>query len=138
MALEETSPFYEVDMDLFWHANFDVAAPAEFQHFVTALGHGSGYHGVQDHAHVSKEKKAKIIEDAWKGLLSDDAMMEPARRAAIMTYDKWLEASSIPVKGTISQTLMEHGLLVSLDVYEGKKLLPELPEVLSRAVEARL
>lgn len=144
MALEETSPFYEIDMGLFWHANFDVAAPAEFQHFVTALGHGSGYHGVQDHAHVSKEKIAMIVDKAWQGLLSDDAMMEPARRAAIMTYNKWLEAASMPVKGTICQALMEHGLLVSLDVHNGGKLLPQLakqlhvPETVSAAVEARL
>merc|ERR1719197_1335502 len=56
MALEETSPFYEVDEGLFWRANFDVAAPAEFQHFLTALGHGSGQGWVLEKAHTSPEQ----------------------------------------------------------------------------------
>jgi hypothetical protein len=137
-ALEETSPFYEVDLGLFWHANFDVAAPAEFLHFVTALGHGSGFRGVDSYAHVSKEARAKMLQKVFDDLQGDDAVMEPARRAAAITYSKWLEAASMPVKATISQALMEHGLLVGLEVHDGEKLLPELEAIVSRAVEAQL
>lgn len=137
-ALEETSPFYEVDLDLFWHANFDVVAPAELQHYLTALGHGSGY--AIGHAHTSKKEVAKTIEKTREALFSNDNTLEPARRAAMMVYDKWLEASSMPVKARIIQLLMEQGLLVSLDVHESNKLLPELPEIagMSQAVEAKL
>jgi len=132
MALEETSPFYEVDEGLFWRANFDVAAPAELQHFLTALGHSSGYRGVQEQAYTSKEKVAQLTEKVQEGLAGDDASLEPARRAATMAYDKWLEASSMPVKAVIAKTLMEHGLLVSVDVHDSNKLLPEVYEVAAK------
>lgn len=128
MALEETTPFYEVDDGLFWHANFDVVAAASFQHFITALGHGSGFRGVKDQAYNSKEGIAKTVDATWEALIGADGSMEPARRAAMIVWDQWSEASSMPVKGHIRKTLMEHGLLVSTDPAESKiqKLLPEL------------
>jgi hypothetical protein len=122
--LEETSPFYEVDDGLFWHANFDVAAPAEFQHFLTALGHGSGQGHVQEQAHVNPKKVPKMVEEMWNGLNSDDPKFEPARRAAMLTYEKWLHASSMPVKSSISKVLMEHGLIIGEDVHDNKTLFP--------------
>lgn len=132
MALEETSPLYEVDEALFWRANFDVAAPAEFQHFLTALGHSSGFRGVEEQAYTSKERVAQTVQNVWDGLVSDDSRLEPARRAATLTYDKWLEASSMPVKAVIAKTLMQHGLLVSVDVHESNKLLPEVYDVAAK------
>merc|ERR1719410_877303 len=72
-ALEETCPLYEVDEGLFWRANFDVAAPAEFHHYLTALGHGSGASLVPAQAHTSKAGASAAVEQAWQGLVGDDA-----------------------------------------------------------------
>lgn len=124
-ALEDTCPFYEVDDGLFWHANFDVAAPAEFQHFLTALGHGSGQGWVQERQHTSPERVAKVVDEALHSMNSGDPMLEPARRAAQLTYEKWLEASSMPIKGSITKMLMEHGFIIGKDVYDTDTLLPQ-------------
>jgi hypothetical protein len=125
-ALEETCPFYEVDDGLFWRANFDIVAPATFIHYLTACGHGSGQDHVKGKAHTSPAEVKKIVDECWQGMVSGDAPYEPARRAAVMVYDRWLEASSMPVKADISKLLMEHGLLVSKDVYDTNKLMPEV------------
>jgi len=124
-ALEETSPWYEVDDGLFWQANFDVAAPAAFLHFLTAVGHGSGQGYVAGKAHVSPDQMARQIELVQEGLHSNDQTFEPARRAAEVVYTKWLEASSMPVKGDIKKILSEHGLIVSEDVHDANTLMPE-------------
>jgi len=124
-ALEETSPWYEVDDGLFWQANFDVAAPAAFLHFLTAVGHGSGQGYVAGKAHVSPDQIPRQIELVQEGLHSNDQAFEPARRAAEVVYTKWLEASSMPVKGDIKKILSEHGLIVSEDVHDANTLMPE-------------
>merc|ERR1719356_2405193 len=113
-ALEETCPLYEVDDGLFWRANFDVAAPMEFHHFLTAVGHGSGQGWVNINGHTSPKEVPKQVAVARQGLIAGDPAFEPARRASELVYKKWLEASSMPVKSTISRILMEYGLLVSL------------------------
>mmetsp|Transcript_46043 Transcript_46043/g.80985 ORF Transcript_46043/g.80985 Transcript_46043/m.80985 type:complete len:350 (-) Transcript_46043:109-1158(-) len=130
-ALEETCPLYEVDDGLFWRANFDVVAPAEFHHFLTALGHGSGQGFTVDRAHTSPKDVERTIAQAKEALVSDDPSMEPARRAGEIVYSKWLEASSMPVKATVAKALMEHGFMVAIDIYQGDKLLPESAEVAS-------
>lgn len=130
-ALEETCPLYEVDDGLFWRANFDVVAPAELLHFLTALGHGSGQGWTSAKAHTSPKHVEKTVAEAKKGLMGDDPAMEPARRAAGIIYNKWLEASSMPVKATIAKTLMQHGFMVAVDVYQIDKLLPDSPDVAS-------
>jgi hypothetical protein len=124
-ALEETSPWYEVDDGLFYQANFDVAAPAAFNHFLTAAGHGSGQGHVSGKAHTSPKQVAKEVEMVWEGLNGEDPAFAPARRAAEMVYEKWLEASSMPVKGDIKTILSEHGLLVTEDVHDSNTLMPE-------------
>jgi len=118
-ALEETSPWYEVSDGLFWQANFDIAAPAAFLHFLTALGHGSGQR-------PSPADVARHVEIAWEGMSGNDPAFEPARRAADVVYAKWLEASSMPVKADVTKMLMEHGLLVTEDVYDINTLMPEI------------
>jgi hypothetical protein len=126
-ALEETAPWYEVDDGndgLFWQANFDVAAPGAFQHFLTAVGHGSGQ-GFVDGKHTSPKEVASRIEEIREGLNSTSAAYEPARRAAKVVYEQWLDASSMPVKGDIKKILMEHGLIVSKEVYDNNVLMPE-------------
>jgi hypothetical protein len=126
-ALEETSPWYEVEDGndgLFWQANFDVTAPAAFQHFLTAVGHGSGQ-GFVAAKHASPKEVTSQLEEIWNGLNSSSAAFEPARRAAEVVYSQWLDASSMPVKGDIKRILMEHGLIVSEDVYDNNVLMPE-------------
>lgn len=133
--LEETSPWYEVDEGLFWQANFDVAAPAAFQHFLTAVGHGSGQGYVDGKAHAFPKDVARHTELVQTGLSSSDPAFEPARRAAEVVYEKWLEASSMPVKASIKQLLSEHGLIVSTDVHDADILMPELmPQVMSGGI----
>lgn len=124
-ALEETSPWYEVDDGLFWQASFDVAAPSAFLHFLTAVGHGSGQGRVDGKAYVSPDEMARQIELVREGLHSNDQAFEPARRAAEVVYSKWLEASSMPVKGDVKKILSEHGLIVSEDVHDANTLMPE-------------
>jgi len=124
-ALEETSIWYEVDDDLFWHANFDVVAPSALLHFLTAVGHGSGQGHVQGKAHTSPERMARELELVREGLSNNDPAFEPARRAAQVVYDKWLEASSMPVKADIKKILCEHGLMVSEGTYDANTLMPE-------------
>lgn len=126
-ALQATCPLYEVDDGLFWHANLEVAAASEFNHFLTALGHGSGQGWVAGAAHVAPAKVAKVVETCWEGLVGGEACFEPARRAATVTYDKWLEASSMPVKAAIAQVLMEHGLLIVQGVLHSEPLQPVIP-----------
>lgn len=128
-ALEETCPLYEVDDGLFWRANFDVVAPAEFHHFLTALGHGSGQRWTLDKAHTSPKEVERTVREATGALLSDDASLEPARRAGEIVYNKWLEASAMPVKATVAKALMQHGFMVAVDIYQCDKLLPESAEV---------
>lgn len=130
-ALEETCPLYEVDDDLFWRANFDVAAPAEFQHFLTALGHGSGQGWTSVKGHTSFKDVGKTVAEAREALLGNEPAFEPARRAAEMVYSKWLDASSMPVKATIAKALMQHGLMVAIDIYQDDKLLPESADIAS-------
>lgn len=125
-ALEETSPWYEVDDGLFYQANFDVAAPSAFLHFLTAVGHGSGQGHVEGKAYTSPEQVARRVELVSEGLSSNDPAFEPARRAAEVVYEKWLEASAMPVKGDIKRILSEHGLLVTEAVHDSNKLMPEL------------
>jgi len=124
-ALEETSPFYEVDSSLFWISNFDIVAPMEFHHFLTALGHGSGQQWTLDRAHTSPKAVEQAVAEAEEALLSGDSSMEPARRAGELVYNKWLQASSMPVKAVVANTLMSHGLMVSIEVYQSDKLLPD-------------
>jgi hypothetical protein len=126
MALEDTCPLYEVDEGLFWRANFDVTSAAEFQHFITALGHGSGQGNVLERAHTSPSHVPEAVKRASEGLNGNDASFEPARRAARLVYEKWLEASSMPVKANIIQALMEHGFLVGKDIHSSEALLPEV------------
>jgi len=123
--LEDTSPFYEVSNDLFWWANFDLAAPAAFQHYLTALGHGSGQAFTPTAGHVPPEQVDKIVSSVADGLQRDEASYEPARRAAEVVYSKWLETSAMPVQGTIVDLLMTHGLLVSDAEMPEERLLPE-------------
>jgi hypothetical protein len=124
-ALEETCPLYEVEDGLFWRANFDVASAAEFQHFLTALGHGSGQRWVPDKTYTSPKDVEGVIASARDALNGDDVVFEPARRAAKLTYEKWLEASSMPVKADIIKALSEHGLLVTeKDVHHSSVRLP--------------
>lgn len=124
--LEATSTWYEVDDGLFWQANFDVAAPAAFQHFLTAVGYGSGQGRVEGKAHASPEEVARRTKIVQEGLSGSDPSFEPARRAAEVVYQKWLEASSMPAKASIKQLLSEHGLIVTLDVHDTNTLMPEL------------
>jgi len=124
-ALEETCPLYEVDDGLFWVSNFEIVAPMEFHHFLTALGHASGQQHTLDRAHTSPKATEQAVAEAEKGLTSGDSSMEPARRAGELVYSKWLEASSMPVKAVIANSLMSHGLMVSIDVYQNDKLLPD-------------
>jgi len=134
-ALEETSIWYEVDDGLFWQANFDVAAPAAFLHFLTAIGHGSGQGYVEGKAHTSQKDITRQVELVREGLSGSDPAFEPARRAAEVTYTNWLEASSMPVKADIKKILSEHGLIVTKYVHDNNVLMPELmPE---EAVQAR-
>jgi len=134
-ALEETSPWYEVDDGLFWQANFDVAAPAAFLHFLTAVGHGSGQGRVEGKTHVSPDQMARQVELVREGLHSNDQAFEPARIAAEMVYTKWLEASSMPVKGDIKKILSEHGLIVSQELHDANTLMPEpIPAVMHERV----
>jgi len=125
-ALEETCPLYEVDDGLFWRANFDVAAAAEFQHFLTALGHGSGQGHVSGRSHTFRGDVPEAVRRASDGLNSEDVAFEPARRAAHLTYEKWLQACSMPAKASIIKVLMEHGFLVGADVHDSNALLPEV------------
>jgi hypothetical protein len=123
--LEETSPWYEVDDGLFWQANFDVAAPSAFLHFLTSVGHGSGQGHVAGKAHTSPAQVAKEVETIRDGLNGDAAEYEPARRAAQLVYAKWLDAASMPVKADIKKILSEHGLIVTEDVHDANTLMPE-------------
>jgi hypothetical protein len=127
-ALEETSPFYEVDEGLFWLSNFDVAAPAEFQHYLTALGHGSGQGFQPTAGHSSPRRVDEQVKAAEEILNNDTAMGEPARRAASLVYRKWLEQSSMPVKADILKALTEHGFVVGLDLHDGALLPRPLQE----------
>jgi len=127
---------YEVDDALFWQANFDVAAPSAFLHFLTAAGHGSGQGHVEGTAHTSQNDVAMHTQRVQNGLNSSDPAFEPARRAAEIVYRNWLEASSMPVKADIKQILSKHGFIVSEDVHDADVLMPEdIPEevVYSRA-----
>lgn len=126
-ALEETSPLYEVENGegLFWHANFDAAAPAPFQHYLTSVGHGSGQAHVASRGHISPDEVSTIVAETKKGLLDvSNVSYEPARRAAAAVYEQWLQASSMPVKASIIKALMQHGLIVSKDILDDK-LLPK-------------
>lgn len=125
-TLEETCPLYEVDTGLFWHANFDVTSAAEFQHFLTTIGHGSGY-GTQREPTYIKPKDVETRIAHISSSIHNDSAFEPARRASILVYTKWLAAASMPVKSAISKALMEHGLLVSKDVHDHGTLLPNVP-----------
>jgi len=126
-ALEDTSPWYEVDDGLFWQANFDAVAPAALGHFLTAVGHGSGQGHVDGKAHTSRKEVAREVEAVRQGLAGEDPAFEPARRAAEVVYAKWFEASSMPVKADIKKILSEHGLLVTLSVHDS----PLMPEPIS-------
>jgi len=77
-ALEETCPLYEVDDGLFWRANFDVVAPAEFHHFLTALGHGSGAQAVPGQAHVKQSDVQAILESAERAIAGGEASAQPS------------------------------------------------------------
>jgi len=127
--LEDTSPFYEVSDDLFWCANFDIAAPAAFQHYLTALGHGSGQGFTPTAGYVSPEQVDKMVSSIADGLNRDEATYEPARRAAEVVYSKWLETSAMPVQGTIVNLLMTHGLFVSDAEMPEERLLPDKAEM---------
>jgi hypothetical protein len=136
-ALEDTSPFYEVDEGLFWQANFEVAAPAELHNYLTTLGHGSGQRWsvgelsyrkwLPEDASSSKDVST-LVDAAWRGFEGNDSMLDSARRAGKIAYEKWLQASSMPVKAAISNSLMEHGLLVSKEV-QGNTPLPVVPSL---------
>jgi hypothetical protein len=128
-ALEDTSIWYEVDDGLFWQANFDVAAPSAFLHFLTAVGHGSGQGHTTGKAHTSPENVAREVELVRKGLEDGNPAFEPASRAAEVVYTKWLEASSMPVKADIKKILSEHGLLITEGVHDAP-LMPEPTETL--------
>jgi len=91
----------------------------------TALGHASGQQHTLDRAHTAPKATEQAVAAAEKGLTSGDSSMEPARRAGELVYSKWLQASSMPVKAVIANSLMEHGLMVSIDVYQSDKLLPD-------------
>lgn len=123
-ALEETCPLYEVDNGLFWVSNFEIVAPMEFHHFLTALGHGSGQQWTLDRAHTAPKAVEQAVAEAEEALISNDSSMEPARRAGELVYSKWLQASSMPVKAVVANALMSHGLMVSFNVYQSDKLLP--------------
>lgn len=127
-ALEETCPLYEVDDGLFWRANFDVVAPAEFHHFLTAVGQGSGQRWTLDRAHTAPKDVERTIAQVREALVSSDASMEPARRAGEIVYSKWLEASSMPVKATVAKALMSHGFMVAIDIYQGDNGSGGMPE----------
>jgi len=127
-SLEETCPLYEVDDGLFWRANFDISSASEFQHFLTALGHGSGYGTQPESTYIKPEDVKSRVKHIHASLLDvNDAKSEAARRAAVLVYTKWLQAASMPVKASISKALMEHGFLVSEDVHDSDKLLPHVP-----------
>jgi len=125
-TLEETCPLYEVDTGLFWHANFEVTSAAEFQHFLTAIGHGSGYGTQLELTYIKPENIETRIAHISSSLHNDSAF-EPARRASTLVYKKWLAAASMPVKAAISKALMEHGFLVSKDLHDHDTLLPNVP-----------
>jgi len=134
--LEASTPFYEVDEGLFWHENFDVAAPVEFQHFLTALGHGSGQGFVSQKSwYVAPGKETDAtVDNVWKGLTDEsNASLAPARRAAMLTYDKWFEASSMPVKASIMKLLTDNGLLIAPGTHESDTLLPDARPSVSAA-----
>jgi hypothetical protein len=141
-ALENTSPWYEVDDGLFYQANFDVASPSAFLHFLTAVGHGSGQGHVGGKAHTSPEEVARQVEIVWDGMTSNDPAYEPARRAAEVVYDQWMEASSMPVKADIKKVLSERGLLITEALYDSNTLMPEpifaaMPEVVAQSQSVR-
>lgn len=122
--LEDTCPLYEVSEDLFWLSNFEIAAPAALQHYLTALGHGSGQGHTHTAGHTPPRQVKQIISDTEAGLRGGGASYEPACRAAEITYRKWLETSAMPVKATITDLLTTHGLLVSDKQMPEEKLLP--------------
>jgi len=130
-ALEDTSAWYEVDEGLFWHANFEVVAPAEFQHYLTALGHGSGQ-GWMPTEHKSRSKDVdRQVTSAQDALHSGLPNSEPARRASLLIYQKWLAACSMPVKASILRALQENGFIVGSALHEGCLL----PKPLSEAIQ---
>jgi len=122
--LEDTCPLYEVSDDIFWLANFEVAAPAALQHYFTALGHGSGQEFTDIAGHVPPRKVQQILSETEEGLRGDGMRHEPARRAAEIVYCQWFEASAMPVKATITELLMTNGLLVSDKQMPEERLLP--------------
>lgn len=114
--LEETTPLFEVSEGLFWHENLNVAAPAEFQHFLSALGYGSGqgFMPQKSWCVAPGAEVDAVVAQVWNGLLDEsNSSLGPARRAAELAYRRWFQASSMPVKASIMTILTDNGLLIA-------------------------
>jgi len=110
--IDETTIWREVEDGLFWHHSFEVAAPSQYAAFRAAtLPAEADWPAREDAAGIEAALEACGHALATEG--------EEARAIAEDVFRAFLEASAMPVRGSIRNALIDHGIMWGKVIYRG-------------------
>jgi len=101
--LDDTTIWREVDDALFWHHSFEAAAPEAYTAYRAAV--------LPPQAEWPAHDDATAVDTIMSSCIRAVAEGGTARPLAEEVYQAFLEASATPVKATLRNALIDHGII---------------------------